>query len=73
VPRVEVSKSVNTVKPDFHVRLKKYIILVYCVFFKPYTKLRLTVITALDASKRSTQKALSCSDAILVSGPAAPQ
>ena len=32
-----------------------------------------TVITDLDTSKRSTQKACSCCDAILETGPAAPQ
>ena len=32
-----------------------------------------TVITDLDTSKRSTQKAFSCCDAILEIGPAAPQ
>ena len=34
---------------------------------------RCTVITDLDTSKRSTQKAFSCCDAILETGPAAPQ
>ena len=34
---------------------------------------RCTVITDLDTSKRSTQKAFSCCDAILENGPAAPQ
>ena len=34
---------------------------------------RSTVITDLDTSKRSTQKAFSCCDAILETGPAAPQ
>ena len=34
---------------------------------------RCTVITGLDTSKRSTQKAFSCCDAILETGPAAPQ
>ena len=34
---------------------------------------RFTVITDLDTSKRSTQKAFSCCDAILETGPAAPQ
>ena len=34
---------------------------------------RCTVITDLDTSKRNTQKAFSCSDAILETGPAAPQ
>jgi hypothetical protein len=32
-----------------------------------------TVITDLDTTKRSTQKAFSCCDAILETGPAAPQ
>ena len=35
--------------------------------------LHCTVITDLDTSKRSTQKAFSCCDAILETGPAAPQ
>jgi hypothetical protein len=34
---------------------------------------RCTVITDLDTSKRSTQKAFSCCDAILETGLAAPQ
>jgi len=34
---------------------------------------RCTVITDLDTSKRSTQKAFSCCNAILETGPAAPQ
>ena len=34
---------------------------------------RCTVITDLDTSKRRTQKAFSCCDAILETGPAAPQ
>jgi hypothetical protein len=34
---------------------------------------RCTVVTDLDTSKRSTQKAFSCCDAILETGPAAPQ
>ena len=34
---------------------------------------RCTVITDLDTSKRSTQKAFSCCDAILETGPAVPQ
>jgi len=34
---------------------------------------RCTVITDLDTSKRSTQKAFPCCDAILETGPAAPQ
>ena len=34
---------------------------------------RCTVITDLDTSKRSTQKAFSCCDAILETDPAAPQ
>jgi len=34
---------------------------------------RCTVITDLDTSKRSTQKTASCCDAILETGPAAPQ
>jgi hypothetical protein len=44
-----------------------YIILVWCVFFKQCC----TVITDLDTSKRNTQKAFSCCDAILETGPAA--
>ena len=35
--------------------------------------LHCTVITDLDTSKRSRQKAFSCCDAILETGPAAPQ
>ena len=34
---------------------------------------RCTVITDLNTSKRSTQKVFSCCDAILETGPAAPQ
>ena len=38
----------------------------WCVFSKPWT-----VITDLDTSKRSTQKAFSCCDAIFETGPTA--
>jgi hypothetical protein len=39
--RFEVSRSVITVQREFHARFKKDIILVWCVFFKPFTKLTL--------------------------------
>ena len=42
-------------------------------FLKLARDSRCTVITDLDVSKRSTQKAFSCCDAILETGPAAPQ
>jgi hypothetical protein len=42
-------------------------------FFNRARNSRCTVITDLDTSKRSTQKAFSCCDAILITVPAAPQ
>ena len=83
VLRFEVSRSVFTVQRVFRARFRKD---AWCVFSKPCTKLthgasflksarnsRCTVITDLDTSKRSTQKAFSCCDAILETGPSAPQ
>jgi hypothetical protein len=63
--RFEVSKSVFTVQREFRAGFRKE---APYVFSKPYTKL-----TDLDTSKRSTQKTFSCCDAILATGPAAPQ
>ena len=57
----EVSRSVITVQREFRARLRKD------------APGRCTVITDLDTSKRSTLKAFSCCDAILKTGPAAPQ
>jgi hypothetical protein len=37
----EVSRSVITVQREFRARFKKHIIIVWCVFFRPYTKLTL--------------------------------
>jgi hypothetical protein len=37
----EVSRSVITVQHKFLAQFKKYFILVWCAFFKPYTKLTL--------------------------------
>ena len=42
-------------------------------FLNPARNSHRTVITDLDTSKRSTQKAFSCCGAILETGPAAPQ
>ena len=56
----EVSRSVITVQREFCARFRKD---------APSG----AVITDLDTSKRSTQKAFSCCDAILETGPAAPQ
>jgi hypothetical protein len=50
--------------------------LIFCdeaTFLNCARKSRCTVITDLDTSKRSTQNAFSCYDAILETGPAAPQ
>jgi hypothetical protein len=58
---------------EFRARFKKYIILVWCDFFKPCTKLTLHCNHRSERLKRSTQEAFSCCDAILETGPAAPQ
>ena len=58
VLRSEVSRSVITVQREFRARFRNS---------------RCTVITDLYTSKRSSQKAFSCCDAILETGPAAPQ
>ena len=63
-----IMRSVITAQREFRARFGKD---ASCVFSKPRTKL--TKITDLDTSKRSTQKAFSCCDAILETGPAAPQ
>ena len=57
--RFEVSRSVITVHR--------------ASFLNRARNSRCTVFTELDTSKRSTQKAFSCCDAILETGPAAPQ
>jgi len=57
VLRFEVSRSVITVQREFRARFRKD------------APARCTVITDLDSSKRSTQKAFSCCDAILETGP----
>jgi hypothetical protein len=60
VLRFEVSRYVITVQREFRARFRKD---VPCVFSK-----RCTVITDLDTSKRSTQKAFFCCDAFLETG-----
>jgi hypothetical protein len=47
--------------------------IVWCVFLNRAWNLRCAVITDVDISKRGTQKAFFSSDAILETGPAAPQ
>ena len=66
----EVSRSVITVQREFCARFRKN---AHASFLNRARNSRCTVITDLDTSKRSTQKAFSCCDAILETGPAAPQ
>jgi len=67
VLRFEVPKPVITVQREFRARFRKE---APCVFSTPCTNSRCTVIIDLETSKRSTQKAFSCCDAILETGPA---
>ena len=70
VLRFEVCRSVITVQREFRARFRKTL---HASFLNRARNSRCTVITDLDTSKRSTQKAFSCCDAILETGPAAPQ
>jgi len=86
VLRFETSRSVITMQREFRARLRKDAP-GRRVFSKPCTKLTLHCnhrsgrlktehtesLSLLDASKRSTQKVFPCCDAILETGPAAPQ
>jgi hypothetical protein len=72
VLRLEVSISVTTLQPEFRARFKK-IFLCGASFLNRAENSRCTVITDLDTSKRSTQKAFSYCEAILETGPVAPQ
>jgi hypothetical protein len=72
VLRFEVSRSVITVQLEFRARPKKHISLVWCIFFKPCTKFTLHSNHRSGHLKWSTHKAF-CWDAILETGPAAPQ
>jgi hypothetical protein len=67
----QVSRYVITAQREFCARFKKYVVLVWCIFFEACTKLTHTVITDLDTSQRSTQKAFFCCDAILETSPMA--
>jgi len=63
----EVSRSVITVQREFRARFRKTH---GASFLNRARNSRCTVITDLDTSKRSTQKACSCCDALLETGPA---
>jgi hypothetical protein len=65
----EVSRSVITVQREFRAQFKKDAPHKNNVFFKPSRNSRCTVITDLDTSNWSTQKAYSCCDSILEPGP----
>jgi hypothetical protein len=73
VLRFEVFKYVITVQREFCERFKKIIFLCDASFLSLARNSRRTVITDLDTSKRITQNGFSCCDAILETGPAAPQ
>ena len=70
VLRFEVSRSAITVQREFRAPFRKD---VRASFLNRARNSRCTVIIELHTSKRSTQKAFSCCDAILETGPAAPQ
>ena len=72
VLRFEVSRSVITVQREFRARFRKDAT-AGVSFLNRARNSRCTVITDLDTSKRSTQKAFSCCDTILRTGPAAQQ
>jgi hypothetical protein len=73
VLRFEVTRSVITVRREFRSRLKEEIILVWCVFFKPSTKLSLHSKYRSEHLKTEHTETFSCCDAILETGPAAQQ
>ena len=72
VLRFEVSRSVITVQREFRAWFRKDAP-AGASFLNRARNSRCTVITDLDTSKRSTQKAFTCCNAILETGPAAPQ
>ena len=65
VLRFEVTRSVITVQREFRAQFRRD-----ASFLNRARNSRCTVITDLNTSKRSTQKAFSCCDAILETGPA---
>jgi len=67
VLRFEVSRSVITVQREFRARFRED---ACASSLNRARNLLCTVIIDLDTSKRSTQKAYSCYDAILETGPA---
>jgi len=67
----EASRSVITVQREFRARFRKDAPGM-CTVHRALNS-HCTVITDLDASKQSTQKDFSCCDAMLETGPAAPQ
>jgi len=68
VLRFEVSRSLITVQREFRARFRKDAP-AGASFLNRARNSRCTVIRDLDTSKRSTQKAFSCCDAILETGP----
>ena len=66
--RFVVSRSVITGRREFRARFRKY-----APSHGAYFLNHCTVITDLDTTKRSTEKAFSCCVAILETDPAAPQ
>jgi hypothetical protein len=72
-PRYHVSRSIIAVQREFRARFKKTLFLGGASFLTRARNSRSTVIIDLDTSKRSTQKAFSCYDAILETGSVAPQ
>jgi hypothetical protein len=71
--RFKLSRSVITSQREFRVRFKKGAPHRIMSFLNRALNSRCYVITDLDTSKRNTQETFSCYDAILESGPAAPQ
>ena len=72
VLRFEVSRSVITVQREFRARFRNTH-LHGASFLNRARNSRCTVITDLNISKWNTQKAFSCCDTILETGPTAPQ
>jgi hypothetical protein len=73
VLRFEVSRFMITVQREFRTGLKKDAPHKNNVFLNRARNSHCTVIINLDTSKRNTKEDFSCRDAILESGPAAPQ
>jgi hypothetical protein len=68
-----VSRFVITVQREYRAQFKKTLFLCGGSFLNRARSSCRNVITDLDTSKRSTRKAFSCRNAILETGPAAPQ